>query len=220
MYKVLIVDDHAVVRRGLQQIIADESDHWESAEASNATQAMHLIRQKPWDAIVLDLTMPDKNGLDLLVDIKRDFPALPCLMLSMHPEDQFAMRALKLGASGYLTKETAPEELLNALRKVVGGGRYVSQTLVEKLAFPESQIRPQPEMLSEREKQVLKRLALGSTVSEIADQLDLSVKTVSTYRARILSKMRLRNNTELTHYALQNGIVPPMGASGAAPADE
>ncbi len=217
MYKVLIVDDHAVVRRGLQQIIAEESDHWESAEAANATQAMHLIRQKPWDAIVLDLTMPDKNGLDLLTEIKSDFPALPCLMLSMHPEDQFAMRALKLGASGYLTKETAPEELLNALRKVVEGGRYVSQTLAERLAFPENHERPRPELLSERELQVLKGIALGRTVSEIADQLDLSVKTVSTYRARILSKMRLRNNAELTHYAIQNGLVQPMGASGIAP---
>ncbi len=217
MYKVLIVDDHAVVRRGLQQIIAEESDYWESAEAGNATQAMHLIRQKPWDAIVLDLTMPDKNGLDLLTEIKSDFPALPCLMLSMHPEDQFAMRALKLGASGYLTKETAPEELLNALRKVVEGGRYVSQTLAERLAFPENHERPRPELLSERELQVLKGIALGRTVSEIAETLDLSVKTVSTYRARILSKMRLRNNAELTHYAIQNGLVQPMGASGIPP---
>ncbi len=220
MYKVLIVDDHAVVRRGLQQIIAEESDHWESGEAGNATQAMHLIRQKTWDAIVLDLTMPDKNGLELLSDIKRDFPALPCLMLSMHPEDQFALRALKLGASGYLTKETAPDELLIALRKVVEGGRYVSQTLAEKLAFPENHERPRPELLSERELQVLKRIALGKTVSEIADKLELSVKTVSTYRARILSKMRLRNNAELTHYAIQNGIVPPMGTGGIAPDSE
>ena len=220
MYKVLIVDDHAVVRRGLQQIIADESDHWESGEAGNATQAMHLIRQKPWDAIVLDLTMPDKNGLELLTEIKRDYPALPCLMLSMHPEDQFALRALKLGASGYLTKETAPDELLNALRKVVEGGRYVSQALAEKLAFPENHERPRPELLSERELQVLKRIALGKTVSEIAEKLELSVKTVSTYRARILSKMRLRNNAELTHYAIQNGIVPPMGPGGTDPDSE
>jgi two-component system, NarL family, invasion response regulator UvrY len=220
MYKVLIVDDHAIVRRGLQQIIAEESDRWESAEAGNATQAMHLIRQKNWDAVVLDLTMPDKNGLDLLTDIKQDFPELPCLMLSMHPEDQFAMRAIKLGAAGYLTKETAPDELLNALRKVVVGDRYVSQTLAEKLAFSETLEPPNPDSLSEREKQVLKRIALGKTVSEIANKLELSVKTVSTYRARILSKMKLRNNAELTHYALQNGLVPPMMPGRAVPEDD
>ena len=219
MYKVLIVDDHAVVRRGLQQIVADESDTWQATEAGNATQAMHLIRQSKWDAIVLDLTMPDKNGLDLLVDIKKDFPRLPCLMLSMHPEDQFALRALKLGAAGYLTKETAPEELLNALRKVVGGGRYVSQTLAEKLAFPEAAERPRPELLSDREFQVLKKIAAGRTLSEIATQLDLSVKTVSTYRARVLSKMKMRNNTELTHYVIQHGLLEPMGGGGPVAPD-
>ena len=133
MYQVLIVDDHAVVRRGLRQIVAEESETWQAAEACNAAQAMQLLQQKKWDVVILDLTMPDKNGLDLLVDIKRDYPHLPCLMLSMHPEDQFALRALKLGASGYLTKETAPDELLSALRKVVSGGRYVSQSLAEKL---------------------------------------------------------------------------------------
>jgi two-component system, NarL family, invasion response regulator UvrY len=209
-YKVLIVDDHAVVRRGLQQIVADEPEMWQAAEASNADQAIQLIRQGHWDAVVLDLTMPDKNGLDLLVEIKKDYPHLPCLMLSMHPEDQFALRALKLGASGYLTKETAPDELLNALRKVVSGGRYVSQTLAEKLAFPDTVERPRPDLLSEREFQVLKKIATGNTVSEIATQLDLSVKTVSTYRARVLSKMKMRNNAELTHYAIQHGLVEPM----------
>jgi DNA-binding NarL/FixJ family response regulator len=213
MYRVLLVDDHAVVRRGLQQIIAEESDQWEAAEASNAAQALRLLQQDSWDVVVLDLTMPDKNGLDLLVDIKRAYPRLPCLMLSMHPEDQFALRALKLGAAGYLTKEAAPEELLAALRKIVTGGRYVSSSLAEKLAFPDQPERPRPELLSEREFQVLKKIAMGCTISQIAQQLNLSVKTVSTYRARVLSKMKMRNNAELTHYVLQHGLVEPMAYS-------
>ena len=207
MYKVLLVDDHAVVRRGMQQIIAEEADQWVAGEAPNATEALQRLRSDHWDAAVLDLTMPDKNGLDLLVEIKREFPGLPCLLLSMHPEDQFALRALKLGASGYLTKESAPHELLNALKKIVRGGRYISQTLAEKLAFPEESNRPQPELLSEREYQVLKMLASGKTSTEIANLLALSVKTISTYRARILTKMKMRNNAELTYYAVQNGLV-------------
>jgi two-component system, NarL family, invasion response regulator UvrY len=207
MYKVLLVDDHAVVRRGMQQIIAEEAEQWTAGEAPNATEALQKLRADHWDAAVLDLTMPDKNGLDLLVEIKREFPGLPCLLLSMHPEDQFALRALKLGASGYLTKESAPQELLNALKKIVCGGRYISQTLAEKLAFPEESNRPQPELLSEREYQVLKMLASGKTSTEIAHMLALSVKTISTYRARILTKMKMRNNAELTYYAVQNGLV-------------
>lgn len=207
MYKVLLVDDHAVVRRGMQQIIAEEADQWVTGEAPNATEALQQLRGNHWDAAVLDLTMPDKNGLDLLVEIKREYPGLPCLLLSMHPEDQFALRALKLGASGYLTKESAPQELLNALKKIVRGGRYISQTLAEKLAFPEENNRPQPELLSEREYQVLKMLASGKTSTEIANILTLSVKTISTYRARILTKMKMRNNAELTYYAVQNGLV-------------
>ena len=151
--------------------------------------------------------MPDKNGLELLSEIKHDFPKLPCLMLSMHPEDQFALRALKLGASGYLTKESAAEELMNALRKVVGGDRYVSQALAVRLAFPDVGERPHPELLSEREYQVLKLIASGKTISEIALGLSLSVKTISTYRARVLTKMKMRNNAELTCYAVQNGLV-------------
>src|ERR1044071_10467693 len=125
MYRVLLVDDHAVVRRGLRQIIADEAETGTTGEAPNAVTALKLVREQYWDAVVLDVTMPDKNGLELLSEIKQDFPKLPCLMLSMHPEDQFALRALKLGASGYLTKESAAEELMNALRKVVGGDSYV-----------------------------------------------------------------------------------------------
>lgn len=207
MYRVLLVDDHAVVRRGMQQIIAEEADQWITGEAPNAAEALLKLQSERWDAAVLDLTMPDKNGLDLLLEIKQQYPGLPCLLLSMHPEDQFALRALKLGASGYLTKESAPQELLNALKKIVRGGRYISQSLAEKLAFPEENNRPQPELLSEREYQVLKMLASGKTSTEIANLLALSVKTISTYRARILMKMKMRNNAELTYYAVQNGIV-------------
>ena len=207
MYKVLLVDDHAVVRRGLQQIIAEESENWVTAEAANAHEELRMLRSDLWNAAVLDLTMPDMNGLDLLVEIKKELPHLPCLLLSMHPEDQFALRALKLGAAGYLTKETAPQELLNALKKIVGGGRYISQTLAEKLAFPEEHHRPQPELLSDREYQVLMLIASGKTSTEIANLLCLSVKTISTYRTRILTKMRMRNNAELTYYAVQNGLV-------------
>lgn len=207
MYRVLLVDDHAVVRRGLRQIIAEESESWTTGEASSAATALKLLREQYWDAIVLDVTMPDKNGLELLSEIKQGFPKLPCLMLSMHPEDQFALRALKLGASGYLTKETAPEELMNALKRVVNGGRYVSQALAVRLAFPDNDDRPHPERLSEREYQVLKLIASGKTISEIARTLALSVKTISTYRARVLTKMNMRNNAELTYYAIQNGLV-------------
>jgi len=207
MYRVLLVDDHAVVRRGLQQIITEESESWTTGEAPNATTALKLVREQYWDAVVLDVTMPDKNGLELLSEIKHDFPKLPCLMLSMHPEDQFALRALKLGASGYLTKESAAEELMHALRKVVGGDRYVSQALAVRLAFPDVGERPHPELLSEREYQVLKLIASGKTISEIALGLSLSVKTISTYRARVLTKMKMRNNAELTCYAVQNGLV-------------
>jgi two-component system, NarL family, invasion response regulator UvrY len=207
MYRVLLVDDHAVVRRGLRQIIAEESETWTTGEAPNAATALNLLRDQYWDAVVLDVTMPDKNGLELLSEIKRSLPKLPCLMLSMHPEDQFALRALKLGAAGYLTKESAPDELMNALRKVVGGGRYVSQALAVRLAFPDACEGPHPELLSEREYQVLKLIASGNTISEIARVLALSVKTISTYRARVLTKMRMRNNAELTYYAIQNGLI-------------
>jgi len=207
MYRVLLVDDHAVVRRGLRQIIAEESETWTTGEAPNAVTALKLVREQYWDAVVLDVAMPDKNGLELLSEIKHDFPKLPCLMLSMHPEDQFALRALKLGASGYLTKETAPEELMNALRRVVSGDRYVSQNLAIRLAFPDAGDRPHPELLSGREYQVLKLIASGQTISEIARTLSLSVKTISTYRARILMKMKMRNNAELTYYAVQNGLL-------------
>jgi two-component system, NarL family, invasion response regulator UvrY len=212
MNKVLIADDHAVVRRGLKQIINDEPDFEVVGEAQNAQEALDLIQHNgdsSCDAVVLDITLPDKNGLIVLQEMKASRPKLPVLILSMHPEDQFALRALKLGAAGYLTKETAPGELVSALRKVLGGGKYISARLAEQLVSdigsPTS--RPAPERLSEREFQVLQLIASGKTISLIAEQLDLSVKTVSTYRARLLLKMKMKTNAELVRYAVQQGLV-------------
>jgi DNA-binding NarL/FixJ family response regulator len=212
MNKVLIADDHAVVRRGLKQIINDEPDFEVVGEAQNAREALDLIQTNGGsgcDAVVLDITLPDKNGLVVLQEMKARRPKLPVLILSMHPEDQFALRALKLGAAGYLTKETAPGELVSALRKVLGGGKYISPRLAEQLVSdigsPTS--RPAPERLSEREFQVLQLIASGKTISQIAEHLNLSVKTVSTYRARLLLKMKMKTNAELVRYAVQQGLV-------------
>jgi DNA-binding NarL/FixJ family response regulator len=209
MNKVLIADDHAVVRRGLKQIINDEPDFQVVGEAQNGQEAINLIEGNGCDVMVLDITLPDKNGLIVLQEVKTMKPKLPILILSMHPEDQFALRALKLGAAGYLTKETAADELVIALRKVLGGGKYISSKLAEQLVTDISSpnARPSPERLSEREFQVLQKIALGKTISQIADELSLSVKTVSTYRARLLVKMKMKTNAELVRYAVQHGLV-------------
>jgi DNA-binding NarL/FixJ family response regulator len=209
MNKVLIADDHAVVRRGLKQIINDEPDFEVIGEAQNAQEALVMVEDQGCDVMVLDITLPDKNGLLVLQEVKVMRPKLPILMLSMHPEDQFALRALKLGAAGYLTKESAPDELVSALRKVLGGGKYISSRLAEQLVIDLSSTdaRPAPEKLSEREFQVLQKLAMGKSVGSIAEELSLSVKTVSTYRARLLGKMKMKSNAELVRYAVQHGLV-------------
>jgi two-component system invasion response regulator UvrY len=209
MIKILITDDHSIVRQGLKQIIDQEPDMKVSAEASNVHEMMEKVRKQNWDLVILDLTLPGKTGLDALKEIKLERAKLPVLILSMHPEDQYAVRVLKAGASGYMTKETAPEELIQAIRKIVGGGKYVSVSLAEKLAFDlgaptEKDLH---ELLSDREYQVLCLIASGKAVNEISKQLALSVKTISTYRARILEKMNLKNNAELMHYAMQNKLV-------------
>jgi two-component system, NarL family, invasion response regulator UvrY len=209
MIKILIADDHAIVRRGLKQIVAEEPDMIVAGEAQNEGEVLALLRDGEWDVVILDITMPGHSGLEVLRELRQMRPTLPVLMLSMHPEDQFAVRALKAGAAGYMTKEAAPDELVKAIRRVLEGGKYVSSTLAEKLVrglAPPSERVPL-EALSEREYQVMKMIASGWTVSTIAEELKLSVKTVSTYRARILAKMRLRSNAELTHYAIQNGLV-------------
>lgn len=207
--KVLIADDHAVVRRGLKDILIDEFDIESVKEASNGKEVLEELRKNAFDIVVLDLNLPDRNGYDLLIDLKQKYPKLPILILSFHPEDQFALRLLKAGASGYINKQSAPEELLIAIRKVVSGGKYVSSSLAEKLAFSlvtDTQKLPH-ETLSAREYQVMCLIASGKPVKDIAQVLCLSLKTVSTYRARILDKMEMENNAELTHYAIKNKLV-------------
>jgi two-component system invasion response regulator UvrY len=207
--KILIADDHAVVRQGLKQILGGIPELSLVGEADNGESALDKLRAENWDVLVLDMSMPGRGGLDILKDVRRERPQTRVLVLSMHPEDQFAVRLLKAGASGYLTKESAPEELINAVRKVMTGGKYVSATLAEKLAFDVDRDADQPlhETLSDREFQVLRMMASGQTVQQIADELLLSAKTISTYRARVLEKLKLKSNAELIYYAIQNRLV-------------
>jgi two-component system invasion response regulator UvrY len=206
---VLIADDHAVVRQGLKQILAETTDMVVGGEATNTQEVIDKVRHENWDVVVLDITMPGRGGLDIIKELKHERPKLPILILSMHSEDQFAVRALKAGASGYMSKESAPDLLVKAIRKVYTGGKYISVTLAEKLAFDLGTDSEQPphEKLSDREFQVMCMIASGNTVKEIADRLSLSVKTISTYRARILEKMKMKTNAELTHYAIRNQLV-------------
>jgi len=209
LMNILIVDDHAVVRAGLRQIISGVSDMAVADEADSAVEALAKIRKKVYSMVILDISMPGKSGLDVLKEIRNEHPRLPVLMLSMYPEDQYAMRALRSGAAGYMTKDSAPEELVTAIRTVAAGRKYISSDLAERLAFNlEADMKKEPhEILSDREYQVLCTIASGRTVSEIADQLSLSVKTISTYRSRILEKMQLKNNAELTNYAIRNHLI-------------
>ena len=208
-YRVLIADDHPVVRQGIKQILQDAPDITVGGEAKNGEEVVKKVRAGGWDGLVLDLTMPDRNGLDLLQQIKREMPKLPVLILSMHAEDQFAVRMLRAGASGYVAKESAPEELVKAVRKVCSGGKYISASLAEKLAddleHPSS--KAPHDILSDREHQVLLMIGAGLSIKEIGEELRLSVKTVSTYRTRILEKMRLRNNAQLIRYAIREKLV-------------
>ena len=209
MIRIVIADDHAIVRRGLKQIVEEESDLQVTGEAANAAEVLRLLRPDDTDVLVLDINMPGRSGLEVLRDVKEQRPKLPVLVLSAHSEEQYAMRVLKAGAAGYLTKDSAPDELVRALRKVHAGGKYVSPALAEQLASalqPDSE-RPPRERLTDREYQVLCLIGSGKTVSEIADHLTLSVKTISTYRARLLEKMGLTTNAELTHYAIRNHLV-------------
>ena len=207
--RVLIADDHAIVRQGLRQILSDTTDLEVAGEADNGAAAVQLARQQPWDVMLMDVSMPDRNGIDALKIIHKEFPRLPVLILSMYPEDQYAIRALKAGAAGYLTKQSAPEQLVNAIRQVASGKKYVSADLALELAdaISDDSERAPHERLSDREYQTLCLIASGKTLTQIGEQLNLSVKTVSVYRARLLEKMKLRNNAELTHYGLKHGLV-------------
>ena len=208
MIKVIIVDDHPVVRRGLKQIIEDEPDMEVVGDAKSAGECFSLVRQTDCTLVVLDITLPDRNGFDVLKQLKYEHPKLHVLILSAHPEDQYGLRLIKAGAAGYLMKEGAPEELVLAIRKVNAGGKYVSASLAEKLVYQLGALdKPPHENLSDREFQILCMIAEGKTPKDIADKLCISEKTVSTYRTRILEKMKISTNAGLTRYALENHLV-------------
>ncbi|WP_334188513.1 response regulator transcription factor [Noviherbaspirillum sp.] len=206
--KILIADDHAIVREGLKQILADTRDIVVTGHAENGAEAVKLAR-KGADVLLLDISMPDRSGIEVLKQVKKETPKLAVLMLSMHREDQYAIRALKAGASGYLNKQSAPDQLVDAIRQVAAGRKYISAALAQELAnqIGEDREVPAHETLSDREYQTLVMIASGKAVSDIAEELSLSVKTISMYRSRLLQKMKLRHNAELTHYAIKNHLV-------------
>jgi two-component system, NarL family, invasion response regulator UvrY len=207
--RILVADDHAVVRAGIKQILAGTSDIVVGGEASDGNQALNQARTAAYDLVLLDIAMPGMNGLEVLKQLKSERPGLPVLMLSMYPEEQFAVRTLKAGASGYLTKQSAPNELIAAIRKVCRGGKYVTSSLAESLAvyLEADSDRPPHELLSDREYEVMLMIASGKTVKMIAEELSLSVKTISTNRSRALRKMGMKTNAELTYYAIKHGLV-------------
>jgi DNA-binding NarL/FixJ family response regulator len=209
MIKILIADDHAIVREGLKQIVSESPDLVVVAEACTGQEVLDKVGKNDLDLVVLDIAMPGRGGLDILKEIKSLKPKLPVLILSMYPEEQYAVRVLKSGASGYLTKESAPIELVKAIRQISQGKKYISPSLAEKLVvdLEVSPDRPPHETLSDREYQVMCMIASGKTLKEIADELSLSIKTISTYRSRILEKMNMKTNAELTHYTIKNRLV-------------
>jgi two-component system, NarL family, invasion response regulator UvrY len=210
MYEILIVDDHAILRKGVIMSMEDTRLCVSCDEASNAEEALRKLAARKFDLVLLDISLPGRNGLDLLKQLSRDYPALPVVILSMYPEEDYAIRALSLGACGYLTKESASEEIETAVQKVLSGGRYISPSLAETVAVHlgsglDKGALPH-DALSSREAQFLRMIGSGKTPSQIADELSLSIKTVSTYRSRVLAKLKLSNNAELIKYAIKHGL--------------
>lgn len=207
--RVLIVDDHAIVRRGLRVIIADEFTNAEFREIADGPQALHATRQRPWDIVLLDMSVPGKGGLEIIKAIRDMSPKLPVLAMSIHSEDQYAIRAIRAGAAGYLSKDTTPQELIRAIREILAQGMYVSDSVGRKLAanLKSPAAGPMHEALSDREYEVMLMLASGKRVSDAAEELTLSVKTVSTYRGRILDKMGMKTNADLTRYAMEENLL-------------
>jgi len=210
MIKVLIVDDHTIVREGLRQILEDTSDIAVTGEARSAQEVVNKVKSNNFDIVLLDISLPGRSGLDVLKQLKSIKPDLPILILSMHPEEQYAIRAIRAKASGYLTKESTSDELIKAIRKIAQGRKYITSSLAEKLAFELEDSRrgsSSHEILSDREYQVMCMIASGKRIKEIADTLSLSVKTISTYRTRIFKKMNIKNTSQLIHYAIKSGLV-------------
>lgn len=211
MLKVLIADDHPVVRQGVKQILAEELQLKQFGEARNAREVLENVSKKKWDILILDINLPDMNGLEILRQLKKVHPELPVLVLTVFDEDQIAIRVLKAGASGFVTKETMPNELISAVKKIHSGGKYVSPSLAEKLVFNiyAEDEKPVHHKLSNREYQVICLIAAGKSVKQIAEELYLSIQTIRTYRTRILEKMEMNTDAELIHYAIQHGLIHP-----------
>jgi two-component system, NarL family, invasion response regulator UvrY len=207
--RVIIADDHRIVRAGIKQIIEDCPDMAKADEAGDGQELLEKVRENSYDAVLLDVAMPGRSGLDILKQLKEEKCPVPVLVLSVYPEEQYAIRALKAGASGYLTKAAAPEELIEAIKKITGGRKYITESIAEHLAsiIDQGSEKPPHENLSDREFQILCRIASGKPVSAIASEMFLNVKTVSTYRRRILDKMKMKNNSELTRYAVKNNLL-------------
>ncbi|MES2355861.1 MAG: response regulator transcription factor [Pseudomonadota bacterium] len=209
MIRILVADDHTLVREGLKQILQGAADFHVAGEASNGLEVLTQLKQENWDILLLDMSMPGRSGIDLIKQIKEEKPRLPILVLTMHGEQQYAIRAFKAGVAGYLTKESAPAELVLAVRKVAAGGVYVSIAMAEKLALnlsPQNNELPH-QRLSDREFDVFRRLVSGQTVSQIGDALSVSIKTISTHKTRILQKMEMQNQTELIRYAINHNLI-------------
>ncbi len=209
MTRILIADDHSIVRRGLKQILTDDFPFAHIEEVADAHELIIKVMKEKWDVVISDLSMPGRSGLESLQQIKEHYPKLPVLILSVHPEEHYAIRVLKAGAAGYLNKDTAPDELVKAVNRVLTGKKYITPSIAEKLAstLDFDSEKASHELLSDREFEVLKLLAAGRSVSEIAESLSLSLTTVSTYRARIMTKMNMKTNADLTLYAIENKLI-------------